>query len=73
MRTTVALDDDLLRAASAAIGTAERSVVIRGGLKALIQREAANRLIRLGGSVPDAQVPSRRRTALARSTYRKRT
>lgn len=61
MRTTVTLDDDLVEAAGQAIGVAERSVVLREGLKALIEREAARRLVRLGGSDPAAAVPARRR------------
>lgn len=72
MRTTITLDDELLRAAGKAIGTDERSVVIHEGLKALIQREAARRLIQLGGSVPDAQLPPRRRSEPAGATRRKR-
>lgn len=62
MRTTVTLDDELLKSASEAIGVSRRSVVLREGLKALIEREAARRLARLGGSEPDAAVPSRRRS-----------
>jgi Arc/MetJ family transcription regulator len=72
MRTTITLDDELLRAAGKAIGTDERSVVIHEGLKALIQREVARRLIQLGGSVPDAQLPPRRRSEPAGATRRKR-
>lgn len=65
MRTTVTLDDDLLESASQAIGVSERSVVLREALKALIERDAARRLARLGGSDPNAKVPPRRRTAAA--------
>ena len=72
MRTTITLDDKLLKQAEQAIGTAERSVVIHEGLKALVQREAARRLIQLGGSVPDAQLPPRRRPDPASAAHRKR-
>lgn len=65
MRTTVTLDDDLLESASAAIGSTERAVVLREGLKALIEREAARRLARLGGSDPAASAAPRRRPAPA--------
>ena len=65
MRTTVTLDDDLLESASKAIGVSERSVVLREALKALIERDAARRLARLGGSDPHATVPPRRRTAVS--------
>lgn len=70
MRTTVTLDDELLESASKAIGVAERSVVLREALKALIERDAARRLARLGGSDPAAIVPPRRRRA--RVTSRRR-
>lgn len=72
MRTTITLDDKLLKEAEQAIGTDERSVVIHEGLKALVQREAARRLIQLGGSVPDAQLPPRRRPDPAGAAHRKR-
>ncbi|MDN5874866.1 MAG: type II toxin-antitoxin system VapB family antitoxin [Sinobacteraceae bacterium] len=72
MRTTITLDDELLNQAKQAIGTDERSVVIHEGLKALIQREAARRLIQLGGSVPNAQLPPRRRPAPSGAARRKR-
>ncbi|MGH8162358.1 MAG: type II toxin-antitoxin system VapB family antitoxin [Gammaproteobacteria bacterium] len=70
MRTTVTLDDKLLKSASAAIGVTERSVVLREGLKALIEREAARRLARLGGSEPRATAPRRRRSGTVRSSRR---
>lgn len=65
MRTTVTLDDALLESAGLAIGVTERSVVLHEGLKALIEREAARRLARLGGSDPTAAAPPRRRSAAA--------
>lgn len=67
MRTTVTIDDDLLKAASVAAGTNERSVVLHEALRALIERDAARRLARLGGSDPKARAPRRRRMAPARS------
>ena len=63
MRTTVTLDDELLESASIAIGVTERAVLLREGLKALIEREAARRLVRLGGTDPTAVIPARRRSA----------
>ena len=65
MRTTVTLDDKLLKAASAAAGTTERSAVLREALQALIERDAARRLARLGGSSPGASAAPRRRSAPA--------
>jgi hypothetical protein len=67
MRTTINIDDDLLAAASAAIGVSERSVVLHEGLKSLIQREAARRLARLGGGSPGlVAIPRRRSPPAAR-------
>jgi Arc/MetJ family transcription regulator len=61
MRTTLALDDELLAKAEAYTGIREKSALIREALKALIEREAARRLARLGGSEPDlAAIPRRR-------------
>lgn len=70
MRTTVTLDDRLLKAASAAAGTTERSVVLREALQALIERDAARRLARLGGSDPKASPPRRRRASPVRARRR---
>ena len=61
MRTTLALDDELLDRAQALTGVREKSAVIREALKALIQRESARRLARLGGTQPDLVAPPRRR------------
>ena len=62
MRTTVALDDDLVAEAQRLTNTREKSVLIRQALQALIQRESARRLARLGGSEPAlTEVTPRRR------------
>ena len=61
MRTTVTIDDELLRDAREYTGLSEVSALVREGLKALVEREAAHRLALLGGSMPDAQVSPRRR------------
>lgn len=61
MRTTLALDDDLLAKAQALTGLQERSTLIREALKALIARESARRLAALGGSEPDLEPLPRRR------------
>ncbi len=66
MRTTVPIDYDFPKAASVAAGTDERSVVLHEALRALIERDAARRLARLGGSDPKARAPRRRRGAQAR-------
>jgi Arc/MetJ family transcription regulator len=61
MRTTVAIDDELLAEARSYTGVRETSALIRQGLKALVEREAARRLARLGGSEPGLRAPPRRR------------
>jgi Arc/MetJ family transcription regulator len=61
MRTTLALDDDLLTKAQALTGLKEKSSLVREALKALIERESARRLGRLGGSEPDLALAPRRR------------
>jgi Arc/MetJ family transcription regulator len=61
MRTTVTLDDELLAKAEFYTGIKERSALIRHALKTLVEREAARRLARLGGTQPDLQPISRRR------------
>ena len=65
MRTTLALDDELLAKAKAFTGLKEKSSVVREALKALIERETARRLARLGGSEPDLALPRRRRSKRA--------
>lgn len=64
MRTTLALDDDLLAEAVRLTGTTEKSALVRDALKALIERESARRLARLGGSEPAATAAPRRRQQL---------
>jgi len=62
MRTTIALDDELLAKAQELAGSKERSALIREALRALIERESARRLARLGGSEPRLKAPPRRRS-----------
>lgn len=50
MRTTLILDDELLRQAQRLSGLSEKKAVVHAGLKALIERESARRLAALGGS-----------------------
>jgi len=61
MRTTLALDDDLLAQAQSHTGLREKSALVREALKALIERESARRLARLGGSEPQLTAIPRRR------------
>ncbi|MFP5205342.1 MAG: type II toxin-antitoxin system VapB family antitoxin [Acidobacteriota bacterium] len=61
MRTTIALDDELVRKAQEYTGVKEKTALVREALTALVQREAARRLAAIGGSVPDfPDIPRRR-------------
>ncbi len=62
MRTTLALDDELVARAQAFTGLNEKSALVREALTALIERESARRLARLGGSEPHAVSAPRRRS-----------
>jgi Arc/MetJ family transcription regulator len=63
MRTTLALDDDLLATAERYTGLKEKSALVREALHALIERESARRLASLGGSEPALKPISRRNTS----------
>ena len=63
MKTTLNIDDRLLEKCQQLTGIADNTVLVREGLNALIERENARRLARLGGSEPQLQLPSRRRPA----------
>lgn len=68
MRTTVTIDDELLAKAKEYTGIEKTADVLRAGIKALVQREAARRLIALQGSEPDLKVPRRRRSRPAKAS-----
>ena len=61
MRTTLALDDDLLATAKRYTGLKEKSVMVREALRAFIERESARRLAVLGGSEPGLKPVAHRR------------
>ena len=61
MRSTIAIDDDLLAKAKKLTQIDETSKVVREALKALVARESARRLARLGGTDPIAETAPRRR------------
>jgi Arc/MetJ family transcription regulator len=63
MRTTFNIDDELLREAQRLTGMTERTALIHEGLRALIERESARRLARLGSTERSLRVPSRRRSS----------
>ena len=67
MRTTVNIDDALLAKASKLAGPMDRTAILSEGLKALIERESARRLARLGGTQPSIKAAPRRRTERSRA------
>jgi Arc/MetJ family transcription regulator len=62
MRTTLNLDDALMAQAQRLTGTTEKSALVRQALQALVERESARRLARLGGTEPGLVAAPRRRT-----------
>ena len=60
MRTTMNIDDQLLAQAQRITGLTEKTALVREGLKALIERESARRLARLGASEPQLKSVPRR-------------
>jgi len=50
MRTTLNIDDSLLRDAAKLTGVKEKTSLVRLGLEALIAKESARRLANLGGT-----------------------
>ncbi len=61
MRTTLNLDDELLKEAQRLSGLDGKTAVIHAGLRALIARETARRLAALGGSEKSLEPIRRRR------------
>jgi Arc/MetJ family transcription regulator len=63
MRTTLSLDDDLLRTAQEFTGVTEKTALVREALRALIERESARRLAAMGGTMPELEDIPRRRAS----------
>ena len=61
MRTTLNLDDELIAEAAKLTGIGDKTELIHEALRALLAREAGRRLIALGGTMPEAWTPKRRR------------
>jgi hypothetical protein len=57
-------DDELIQEARRLTGIRDRELLIREGLRALVAREAAARLARIGGTMPDYVAPPRQRSTL---------
>jgi Arc/MetJ family transcription regulator len=64
MRTTLNIDDEILKKASELTGIREKTSLVRLGLEALIARESSRRLAALGGTEKEIRDIPRRRTAV---------
>ena len=65
MRTTLNIDDSLIKRASILTGIQEKASLVRIGLEALVARESSKRLAKLGGTeknlkMIDQLIPRRR-------------
>lgn len=65
MRTTLSIDDELLAKAQRLTGMTGKAALVREGLKALIERESARRLAKLGATEPQLDAVPRRRPSPA--------
>ena len=65
MRTTLNIDDGLLKRAAQLTGIPEKTALVRLGLIALIARESAKRLAELGGTEKNIRPGRRRRSGAA--------
>jgi len=63
MRTTLNIEDSLLKKASQLTGISEKTALVKAGLEALIARENSRRLAELGGSERNLKLIRRRRAA----------
>ena len=63
MRTTLNIDDDIVKKATKLTGVKEKTSLVRLGLEALIARESARRLAELGGTEKTLKSVPRRRTS----------
>lgn len=63
MRTTLNIDEKLVDEAKKMTHINERTELIHEGLRALISRESARRLARLGGTEPGISAIPRRKPA----------
>ena len=62
MKTTLNIDDQLLKRAAQLTGVDEKTALVREGLKALITMESNKRLAQLGNTEPSLKSIPRRRT-----------
>ncbi len=62
MRTTLNIEDNLIRKATKLTGIKEKTSLVRLGLEALIAQESSKRLAKLGGTEKKLHLAPRRRT-----------
>ena len=65
-RTTLNLDEKLIKDAMRATGIKTKTDVVRAGLQRLLQDEAIEFLIKMGGSMPHIEDRPRRRPPITR-------
>jgi Arc/MetJ family transcription regulator len=63
MKTTLNIDDHILKEATRMTGISEKTKLVRLGLESLIAQQSARRLAALGGTEPQAKVAPRRRSS----------
>lgn len=63
MRTTLNIEDNLIEQATKITGIKEKTALVKLGLEALIARESARRLAKLGGTQKQLQAIPRRKGA----------
>jgi len=63
MRTTLNIEDSLIDRAAKITGIKEKTTLVKLGLEALIARESARRLAKLGGTQKQLQEIPRRKGA----------
>lgn len=63
MRTTINIDDGILKRASELTGVKEKTSLVRMGLESLISLESARRLAKLGGTEKDLLPIPRRKSS----------
>ena len=61
MRTTLNIEEELIKKAAKLTGVKEKTSLVRLGLQALIARESSKRLANLGGTEKKLEKISRRR------------
>lgn len=61
MKTSLIIDDELIKEAKRVTGISEKTALIHRGLEELIRKASRERLIKLGGTIKNATAGRRRR------------